>query len=103
MKSGAGVPGSSNWGIVYLSFCGVQRIGVDRLRDLSAGSAYKSVSRHRIGYGHSFEPPSTAIVCPVIHRAASEARKAKTPPMSSGVAMRLSACIDIVSCRPDSV
>ena len=28
---------------------GVQ-VGVDRLRDVSADSAYKSVSRHRIGY-----------------------------------------------------
>ena len=32
----------------------------------------------------SFEPPSARTVSPVIQRASSEARKATTPPMSSG-------------------
>jgi len=36
------------------------------------------------GVDQSFEPPSTWIVSPVIHRAASEARNATTSPRSSG-------------------
>src|ERR1700733_631227 len=40
----------------------------------------------------SFEPPSTWTISPVTHLASSEARKAMTPPMSSGCAMRLRAC-----------
>src|SRR4030081_841684 len=51
----------------------------------------------------SFEPPSTWMVSPVIHRASSDARKAITPPMSSGCAMRLSACIPRTNSRPASV
>src|SRR5947209_18915713 len=51
----------------------------------------------------SFEPPSTWMVSPVIHRASSDARKATTSPMSSGCAMRLSACIPRTNSRPASV
>ncbi len=40
---------------------------------------------------HNFEPPSTRMVSPVIQRASLEARKAMTPPMSSGWAMRFNA------------
>jgi hypothetical protein len=50
-----------------------------------------------------FEPPSTWIVSPVIQRASSEARKATTPPMSSGWARRFRACIPSVKARPASV
>ena len=51
----------------------------------------------------SFEPPSTWMVSPVIHRASSDARKATTPPMSSGCASRLSACMPKAKSRPASV
>src|ERR1700681_29516 len=51
----------------------------------------------------SFEPPSTWTMSPVTHLASSEARKATTPPMSSGCAMCLRACIPSVASRPASV
>lgn len=40
---------------------------------------------------------------PVIHLASSEARKATTPPISSGFAIRFSACMLSVVWRPASV
>jgi hypothetical protein len=46
--------------------------------------------RHSEAQVHSFAPPSTWIVSPVIQRASSEARKAIAPVMSPGSAMRLS-------------
>jgi len=51
----------------------------------------------------SFEPPSAWMVSPVIHRASSDARKAITPPMSSGCAMRFSAWMPSAKSRPASV
>src|SRR6478752_549773 len=51
----------------------------------------------------SFEPPSTWTVSPVIQRASSEARKATTPPISSGCAMRLNAWMPNTKSRPASV
>jgi hypothetical protein len=52
---------------------------------------------------YSFEPPSTRIVSPVVHRASSDARKAPAPAMSSGTAMCFKACIASVESRPASV
>src|SRR6266849_4874480 len=51
----------------------------------------------------SFEPPSTRTVSPVIQRASSDARKATTPPMSSGWAIRFRACMPRMRLRPTSV
>ena len=50
---------------------------------------------------YSLDPPPL-IVCPVIHRATSDARTANTSPRSSGSPMRLCAWIDSVICRPDT-
>ena len=51
----------------------------------------------------SFEPPSTAMMSPVIQRASSETRNAMTEATSSGWPMRLSACMPITVVRPSSV
>src|SRR5207244_8909535 len=57
--------------------------------------------RYRLS--HSFEPPSTGMLAPVIHRAPSDARNAITSATSDGCPMRLSACIPRVKPRPASV
>src|ERR1700683_548117 len=52
---------------------------------------------------HSFEPPSTGMLAPVIQRAASEARNATTSATSSGLPIRFRACIPSATLRPASV
>src|ERR1700722_12337463 len=52
---------------------------------------------------HSFEPPSTGILAPVIQRAASDARNATTSATSSGLPTRFNACIPRAASRPASV
>jgi hypothetical protein len=51
----------------------------------------------------SFEPPSTWTISPVTQRASSDAGKATTPPISSGCAKRLNACMPSAKSRPASV
>src|ERR1700722_16771912 len=55
------------------------------------------------GTGYSFEPPSTGMLAPVIQRAPSDATKATTSAMSSGLPTRFSACMRRVASRPASV
>src|SRR6202166_5454497 len=54
------------------------------------------------GTSYSFEPPSTGMLAPVIQRAPSDATKATTSAMSSGLPIRLSACISSAGSRPAS-
>src|SRR5712691_597449 len=49
------------------------------------------------GISYSFEPPSTGILAPVIHRALSEAKNATTSATSSDLPIRFSACIPSVT------
>src|ERR1700722_1887841 len=55
------------------------------------------------GTSYSFEPPSTGMLAPVIQRAPSDATKATTSAMSSGLPTRFSACMRRVASRPASV
>src|SRR3984893_8529529 len=55
------------------------------------------------GTSYSFEPPSTGMLAPVIQRAPSDATKATTSAMSSGLPIRFSACISSATSRPASV
>src|SRR5713101_573887 len=55
------------------------------------------------GASHSFEPPSTGMLAPVIQRALSEAKNATTSATSSGLPIRFSAWIPRVATRPASV
>src|SRR5713226_8873903 len=55
------------------------------------------------GTSYSFEPPSTGMLAPVIQRAPSDATKATTSAMSSGLPIRFSVCIPNVTSRPASV
>src|ERR1700721_1445574 len=52
---------------------------------------------------HSFEPPSTGMLAPVIQRAASDARNATTSATSSGLPIRFRACIPSATRRPPAV
>ena len=52
---------------------------------------------------HSFEPPSTGMLAPVIQRAPSDTTKATTSATSSGLPSRFNACIPNVTSRPASV
>src|SRR5260370_10328450 len=55
------------------------------------------------GASYNFEPPSTGTLAPVIQRAASDATNATTSATSSGLPIRLNACIAIVPSRPASL
>ena len=57
------------------------------------GALIESTSADALMLHYNFDPPSTRKVWPVIHRALSEAKKAMTGPMSSGLATRFIACI----------
>jgi hypothetical protein len=57
-------------------------------------------SRQFGGLAQSFEPPSTWIISPSIQRSSSGARKATTPPISSGCVRRLNACMPSTRSRP---
>src|SRR4029077_10649083 len=61
----------------------------------------KNADSHPVSY--NFDPPSTGMLAPVIHRAASDARNATTSATSSGLPIRFSACIPSVMSRPASV
>src|SRR5436853_6163015 len=79
------------------------RDGMVRPRDsdLFAFARNLHCALHVISY--SFEPPSTGILAPVIQRALSEAKNATTSDTSSGLPIRLSACIPRAASRPASV
>jgi hypothetical protein len=71
----------------------VTQIARHRLIPFAAGARGRARAHLSI---QSFEPPSTWTVSPVIQRASSEARKATTPPTSSGSARRFKACMPSV-------
>jgi hypothetical protein len=65
-------------------------------------SSMKSIA-HLTPTSHSFEPPSTGMLAPVIQRAPSDATKVTTSATSSGLPIRFNACIPNVTWRPASV
>src|ERR1700731_1687286 len=88
----------------HLALCRRNRDGMVRPRN-SDLLAFAPLSMHCAPHvlSHSFDPPSTGILAPVIHRAASDARNATTSATSSGLPIRFNACIPSVTSRPASV
>ena len=63
------------------------------------------VANKRLDYkaAQSLEPPSTAMMSPVIQRASSETRNVMTEATSSGWPIRFNVCIPITAAQPSSV